>query len=88
MNEILENCATGAAKEIEDFVASYENPSVGEQAALAAIKILAANLKITDYPDRMLEAYRAQHILHAFEGLLARRSDNYKGLVDIFGKIK
>lgn len=69
---------------VETFIADYENnnPSAGEQAAIAAMRLLFGSGK--SLPEIAEDAFRCQHVMHAFQGMLVRTADNRKAIRKMF----
>lgn len=74
-------------KAVEAFIADYEKSatSLGEKAAAAAMRVLVFNGKpLENIAD---DAFRCEHVLQAFRGMLIRTAENRKALTSMFANI-
>ena len=68
----------------DEFIKTYEGEgmSLGEQAAAAAMRVLY-NSGLTA-GEIVPHAFRCQHVMHAFDGLLVRTDENRKAIREMF----
>lgn len=68
----------------DTFIKDYEGPdaSLGEKAAAAAMRVLFDSGMTAG--EMAPHAFRLQHVIHAFEGMLVRTDENRKAIREMF----
>jgi hypothetical protein len=71
----------------ETFIKDYEGEgaSLGEQAAAAAMRVIFGSGQAAG--EMAADAFRCQHAIHAFQGMLARADENRKAIREMFKEL-